>query len=57
VVFIAIGALGVAIAGSFLAYPEAIAKPLIIVIELALLPSLAVTLALLVAGAPQRAEG
>jgi multisubunit Na+/H+ antiporter MnhB subunit len=56
VVFIAIGALGVAIAGSFLAYPEAIAKPLIIVIELALLPSLAVTLALLVAGAPQREE-
>jgi multisubunit Na+/H+ antiporter MnhB subunit len=57
VVFIAIGALGVATAGAFLAYPEGLAKPLIVVIELALLPSLAATLALLVAGAPQREAG
>ena len=52
----AVGAAGAAMAGAFLAYPEGLAKPLIIVIELALLPSLAVTLALMVAGAPQRAE-
>ncbi len=56
-VFIAIGAFGAAAAGAFLAYPDGYAKPLIIVIELALLPSLAVTLALMVAGAPQRKAG
>jgi multisubunit Na+/H+ antiporter MnhB subunit len=54
VVFIAIGAAGVAFAGAFLAYPDGLAKPLIKIIEWALLPSLAVTLALIVAGAPQR---
>ncbi|MDM0105437.1 DUF4040 domain-containing protein [Variovorax sp. J22R24] len=53
-VFIAIGFTGVAIAGAFLAYPEGYAKPLIVVIEVALMPSLAMTLALLLAGAPQR---
>jgi multisubunit Na+/H+ antiporter MnhB subunit len=55
VVFIAVGAAGVAIAGAFLAYPEGLAKPLIVVIELALLPSLTLTLALILAGAPERA--
>jgi multisubunit Na+/H+ antiporter MnhB subunit len=54
VVFIAVGALGVATAGAFLAYPDGLAKPLIKVIEWALLPSLALTLALIVAGAPER---
>jgi multisubunit Na+/H+ antiporter MnhB subunit len=54
VVFIAIGVAGAAIAGAFLAYPEGLAKPLIVVIEWALLPSLALTLALIVAGAPER---
>ena len=53
-VFIAIGAAGVAIAGAFLGYPEGLAKPLIIVIEIALLPSLALTLGLIMAGAPER---
>jgi multisubunit Na+/H+ antiporter MnhB subunit len=55
VVFIAVGAAGVAIAGAFLAYPEGLAKPLIVIIELALLPSLTLTLALILAGAPERA--
>jgi multisubunit Na+/H+ antiporter MnhB subunit len=54
VVFIAIGAAGVATAGAFLGYPDGLAKPLIKVIEWALLPSLALTLALIVAGAPER---
>ncbi len=56
-VFIAIGLLGSGIAGAFLGYPEALAKPLIVVVEAALLPSLAVTLALLLAGPPSRREG
>jgi multisubunit Na+/H+ antiporter MnhB subunit len=54
-VFIAVGAAGMVIAGAFLAYPEGLAKPLIVVIELALLPSLTLTLALILAGAPERA--
>jgi multisubunit Na+/H+ antiporter MnhB subunit len=56
VVFILVGLLGAGVAGAFLAYPEGLAKPLIIVIEAALLPSLAVTLALLLYGPPQRPE-
>ncbi len=55
-VFIAIGIAGAVTAGAFLAYPEAHAKPLIIVIELALMPTLALVLALMLAGAPERAE-
>jgi multisubunit Na+/H+ antiporter MnhB subunit len=55
-VFIAVGAAGVATAGAFLAYPEGLAKPLILVIEWALLPSLALILGLIMAGAPQRPE-
>lgn len=54
VVFIAIGAAGVATAGAFLAYPEGLAKPLIKTIEWALMPSLALTLALILAGTPER---
>jgi multisubunit Na+/H+ antiporter MnhB subunit len=53
-VFIAIGFAGVVSAGAFLAYPEGYAKSLIIAIELALMPSLALILALMLAGAPQR---
>jgi multisubunit Na+/H+ antiporter MnhB subunit len=52
-VFIAIGFAGVVTAGAFLAYPLGYAKPLIIVIEAALMPSLAITLALLLVGAPR----
>lgn len=54
--FIAVGIVGVYAAGAFLAYPEAIAKPLILVIEFALMPSLALTLGLVMAGAPERPE-
>jgi len=52
--FIAIGAVGAAAAGAFLAWPAGFEKALIVVVEVALMPSLAVTLALLLAGAPQR---
>jgi multisubunit Na+/H+ antiporter MnhB subunit len=52
--FLAIGFLGFVAADSFLAYPEGYAKPLIIVVEVALTLSIGVTLALLVAGAPER---
>jgi multisubunit Na+/H+ antiporter MnhB subunit len=57
VVFIAIGFAGVFIADAFLAYPEGFAKPLIVVIEWALFPSLALALALIVAGVPLRDGG
>jgi multisubunit Na+/H+ antiporter MnhB subunit len=53
-VFIAIGLAGAATADAFLAYPNGYAKPLIIVIELALMPTLALILTLMLAGAPQR---
>lgn len=54
-VFAAVGLGGVVVAGAFLAYPAGFAKPLIIVVELALMPTLTLILALLVAGAPRRA--
>ncbi len=53
-VFIAVGLVGAVAAGAFLAYPDGFAKPLIIVIEVALMPSLALTLTLLLVGAPER---
>jgi multisubunit Na+/H+ antiporter MnhB subunit len=53
-VFIAIGFFGAATSGAFLAYPTAYAKPLILAIEFALLPSLTLILGLLLLGAPQR---
>ena len=56
VVFITVGAAGAALAGAFLGYPDGLAKPLIKVVEWALFPSLALTLALIVAGAPERTE-
>jgi multisubunit Na+/H+ antiporter MnhB subunit len=54
VVFIAVGFLGTVAAGGFLAYPDGYAKALILAVEWALLPSLALMLFLLLAGAPQR---
>jgi multisubunit Na+/H+ antiporter MnhB subunit len=54
VVFLAIGFLGTVAANGFLAYPDGYAKALILAVEWALLPSLALTLFLLLAGAPQR---
>jgi multisubunit Na+/H+ antiporter MnhB subunit len=55
VVFLAIGLMGFAMAGGFLAYPEAYATPLIIVIEVVLTLSIAAILGLLVAGPPEQA--
>ncbi|KRD95896.1 sodium:proton antiporter [Bosea sp. Root381] len=52
--FLLIGFLGFLIAGGFLAYPEAVAKPLIVAIEVALTLSVAATLGLLVAGPPDK---
>jgi hypothetical protein len=46
--------LGLFTAGAFLGYPEGWAKPLILVIEVALLPTLAIVLALLMNGPPSR---
>ncbi|CAH1672002.1 MULTISPECIES: hydrogenase subunit MbhD domain-containing protein [unclassified Chelatococcus] len=54
--FLAVGLIGFIIADGFLAYPEAIAKPLILVIEAALTLSIGVTLAMLVAGPAQKAR-
>jgi multisubunit Na+/H+ antiporter MnhB subunit len=56
VAFIAIGLAGVLTAGSFLAYPDGFAKPLIVTIELALLPSLTLVLGLLLLGTPDRSD-
>jgi multisubunit Na+/H+ antiporter MnhB subunit len=54
-VFLTIGLTGFAVAGSFLAYPEPHAKLLILIIEIPVVLSIAATLALLVAGPPERA--
>ncbi|MFN4089957.1 MAG: hydrogenase subunit MbhD domain-containing protein [Alphaproteobacteria bacterium] len=51
-VFLGLGAAG-ALAGTFLGFPEAQAKTLILAVEAALTLSIAVTLALLVVGPPQ----
>jgi multisubunit Na+/H+ antiporter MnhB subunit len=53
--FLAIGLAGFAMAGAFLAYPESHAKLLILLIEIPVTLSIAATLALLVAGPPERA--
>jgi multisubunit Na+/H+ antiporter MnhB subunit len=54
--FIGIGAVGAMQAGAFLAYPEGFAKPLILVIEFALMPTLTLVLGLMLLGAPRRGE-
>jgi multisubunit Na+/H+ antiporter MnhB subunit len=53
-VFVAVGLLGLWTAGDFLGYPPDWAKPMIVVIEVALLPTLVLVLALLMNGAPAR---
>lgn len=53
VVFLVIGFAGFLSPGLFLAYPQGYAKPLIVIMELALTLSIAAILALLVAGPPQ----
>jgi multisubunit Na+/H+ antiporter MnhB subunit len=54
--FIAIGLVGAIAAGSFLAYPPGLAKPLILAIEFALMPTLTLVLALMLLGAPLRQD-
>ena len=53
-VFLAIGLAGFVVPGNFLAYPPGFAKPLILIIEAALTPSIAAALGLLLAGPPER---
>lgn len=53
-VFLAIGLAGFVLADAFLAYPEGYAKPLIIIIEVVKMLSVAATLGLLVMGSPER---
>ncbi|MCV2353360.1 DUF4040 domain-containing protein [Paucibacter sp. B2R-40] len=55
-IFIAVGVLGSVSAGAFLAYPIGLAKPLILVIEFALMPTLTLILGLMLLGAAQRGE-
>ena len=52
--FVAVGLLGLWSAGAFLGYPPDRAKPMIVAIEVALLPTLVLVLALLLNGAPAR---
>jgi multisubunit Na+/H+ antiporter MnhB subunit len=52
--FLAIGFTGFAVPGTFLAYPAGFAKPIILIIEAAMTPSIAAALALLLAGPPER---
>jgi len=56
VLFLAIGLAGWVFAEAFLAYPEGYAKPLIVAVEAALTLSIAVALAMLAAGPPERAQ-
>lgn len=55
ITFLCIGFLGVVTTGKFLAYPEGMAKPLILIIEAPLTISIAAMLALLVAGPSKKA--
>ncbi len=52
--FLVVGLGGLWLGEAFLAYPEAWAKPLILAIEIPMTLTIAVTLALLLAGAPER---
>jgi multisubunit Na+/H+ antiporter MnhB subunit len=54
VMFSLVGFLGMAVAGAFLAYPIALAKPLIVAIEIAMILSIAAMLGMFLAGVPQR---
>jgi multisubunit Na+/H+ antiporter MnhB subunit len=53
-VFLAVGLAGFFLAGAFLAYPLAYAKPLILFIEVPVTLSIAATLGMLAAGPPER---
>lgn len=56
-VFLAVGFIGLLAAGAFLAYPVDYAKPLILLIEVPMLLTIALALGLLVAGPPGPAGG
>ena len=53
-VFLVIGLGGLWLGNAFLAYPVTYAKPLIVAIEVAMTLTVAATLGLLMAGAPER---
>lgn len=53
-VFLAVGLLGFAVAGAFLAYPSGLAKSLIVFVEIFMTLSIAVSLPMLVLGPPDR---
>lgn len=55
-VFLVIGLVGLASGSGFLTYPEGLAKPVIVVIEVAMTLSIGVTMAMLVAGPPARSS-
>jgi multisubunit Na+/H+ antiporter MnhB subunit len=55
-VFIAVGLLGLWSAGAFLGYPPQWAKPMIVAVEVGLMPTLVLVLALLLNGAPARSR-
>jgi multisubunit Na+/H+ antiporter MnhB subunit len=55
-IFLVVGTAGIWLAGAFLAYPIAWAKPLILLIEIPMTLTVAVTLGLLLAGPPRRLE-
>jgi hypothetical protein len=56
-IFLLVGLAGLVFGDAFLAYPEAYAKALIIGIEVAMTLTVAATLGLLLAGAPERDAG
>jgi multisubunit Na+/H+ antiporter MnhB subunit len=53
-VFLAVGLVGFAVAGGFLAYPADLAKPLIVFVEMFMTLSIAASLPMLVMGPPDR---
>ena len=55
--FLAVGIAGMGVAGAFLAYPEPHAKALILFVEVPMMLTIALVLALLVAGPPEPAPG
>jgi multisubunit Na+/H+ antiporter MnhB subunit len=54
--FLAMGLAGMGVAGAFLAYPESHAKALILFVEVPMMLTVALVLALLVAGPPEQAS-
>ncbi|WP_027520696.1 MnhB domain-containing protein [Bradyrhizobium sp. Ec3.3] len=55
--FLVVGIAGLLFGSAFLSYPPAQAKPLILAIEVAMILTIAATLGLLLAGAPERRTG